>query len=473
MGKTIYYTDSNKTGISPEMIQKGVLKPKFLNINKIRMLMFMFIIGIILTTSSGKAFAFFESELMPENSGHQTSTYLNQISIDEDEGNGAFRDALLGGNLILNIRTRGEFVSHWELSGAQAITSKLQFGYNTGSYYGFSALVDFVNVNAFTPTRFNAAGLNNQPDRAIVADPELTVLNQLYSQFHLEKTETTIRAGRQRIIHDDARFIGNVGWRQNEQTYDAISVQSSLGLDEFNFQYSYLWQVNRIFGPQHDMGVLDADSHLASASYSGLPFGRLSGFFYLFDFSNAPGLSLNTLGGQLDGTLPIYSREGSRKFSWNYKFTYAAQNTSADHPADYTVNYYRLSSGILAESLADIGFGYEVFGSDDGEAAFQTTLATLHAYQGWADMFLTIPPEGIKDFHVTGTVFLPYDFNLTGRYHWYHSNTGGQEFGRELNVSLSKQLHENVGILFKYADFRGEADFENIRKTWIQLQFDF
>ena len=29
--------------------------------------------------------------------------------------------------------------------------------------------------------------------------------------------------GRQNIVLDNARFIGNVGWRLNEQTFDALS----------------------------------------------------------------------------------------------------------------------------------------------------------------------------------------------------------------------------------------------------------
>ena len=46
-----------------------------------------------------------------------------------------------------------------------------------------------------------------------------------------------------------------------------------------------------------------------------------------------------------------------------------------------------------------IGGGYEVLGADDGAAltSFQTPLATLHKFQGWADKFLTTPPNGIRE----------------------------------------------------------------------------
>lgn len=58
-----------------------------------------------------------------------------------------------------------------------------------------------------------------------MADPECTEANQAYLQMKLG-TFTGI-AGRQRVILDNARFIGNVGWRQNEQTYDAVTFKSA------------------------------------------------------------------------------------------------------------------------------------------------------------------------------------------------------------------------------------------------------
>ena len=37
-----------------------------------------------------------------------------------------------------------------------------------------------------------------------------------------------------------------------------------------------------------------------------------------------------------------------------------------------------------------------MLGSDGGVAAFQTPLATLHAFNGWADLFLTTPARGLR-----------------------------------------------------------------------------
>ena len=68
--------------------------------------------------------------------------------------------------------------------------------------------------------------------------------------------------GRQRITLDDHRFIGNVGWRQNEQTFDSVRVTTNL-IPDLKLDYSYIWEVQRIFGSKSSR----------SASYGSPPSG--------------------------------------------------------------------------------------------------------------------------------------------------------------------------------------------------------
>jgi hypothetical protein len=53
------------------------------------------------------------------------------------------------------------------------------------------------------------------PTRDVIADPQTSELNQLWVSY-TGIPDTEIKGGRQRIIFDDSRFIGNVGWRQME-----------------------------------------------------------------------------------------------------------------------------------------------------------------------------------------------------------------------------------------------------------------
>src|SRR6266567_3368446 len=61
------------------------------------------------------------------------------------------------------------------------------------------------------------------------------------------------------------------------------------------------------------------------------------------------------------------------------------------------------SSDVCSSDLAafKFGAGYEVLGADKGApfTSFQTPLATLHKFQGWADKFLTTPPNGIRELY--------------------------------------------------------------------------
>jgi len=64
--------------------------------------------------------------------------------------------------------------------------------------------------------------------------------------------------------------------------------------------------------------------------------------------------------------------------------------------------------GALLAGLTGL-VGYEVL-EGNGAIGFATPLATLHAFNGWADMFLTTPANGLKDLYFRASYALPADF---------------------------------------------------------------
>jgi len=108
-------------------------------------------------------------------------------------------------------------------NNATAIPLRARINFHTSDLYGFSAKAEFDYVFNFGVEDFNAGGGNtpNPPGYPVIADPGGDDLNQLFLQYKGKIGQ--LRVGRQRIIYDNARFIGNVGWRQNEQTYDSFS----------------------------------------------------------------------------------------------------------------------------------------------------------------------------------------------------------------------------------------------------------
>lgn len=382
--------------------------------------------------------------------------------------NNLFR-ALSGGRITFNNRFRVELVTQDGLDDARALTNRLQLGYGTRPYHGFSGYVDFVDVRPIGPANYNAAGLNNKPGHAVVADPRLTVLNQLYGQFRDESFGFMLRVGRQRIIHHSSRFIGNVGWRQNEQTFDALTANSSFGVENLNLEYSYIWQVNRIQGPDHPMGIFTSDSHLAHLIYDDLiPGSRFTGFYYYLDFDEVPLFATQTYGVRLNGSFSM-----GEDLSVQYAGSFALQESAGENPVNYSAAYYMADLSVGKTGRVRAGAAWEVLGSDNGDAAFQTPLATLHAVQGWADLFLNTPPDGLEDFSVYATATLPWDVNATARHHWFHSNEMDDQYGREWNFSVGKRFTPNLSFLLKFADFRSESTLPDSRKFWLQMEIAF
>ena len=132
--------------------------------------------------------------------------------------------ALEEGKIDLDLRYRYE---HVEQEGfdedADASTLRLRLGFGSGVYYGFSAYVDFEVLRAIGADDYTST-VNGKDEFPAVFDPEDEELNQAYLAYSAPK-KTVVRLGRQRIVLDNHRFVGNVGWRQLEQTFDAISVK--------------------------------------------------------------------------------------------------------------------------------------------------------------------------------------------------------------------------------------------------------
>ena len=364
---------------------------------------------------------------------------------------------------------------------ANAPTIRTRAGYTTAPLYGFQAMVEGENVSAIgSEQNYNAAGSNQAGDKPIVADPTTTELNQAWLSYTYTNW-VSAKGGRQRLVLDNHRFIGDVGWRQNMQTFDAGTIESK-PLPDLSLFYGYLWEVNRVFGDVDDLPAtsanrdFDSDSHLFNVSYSGLKWGRFVGYTYLLDLENRAGTanSCATYGGYFAGAAPV-----SEKFSLGYRAELAWQTDYADSPLSYGAEYYNLE---LSASVKPVSFGagYEVLGTgsnDDGvgSVGFKTPLATLHAFNGWADVFLNTPAKGLRDAYGFVQVTTPGDVPVRLVYHKFDADNGGADFGHEVDLQASKKFGKHWTLLAKYAFYDGKetpARFD-VQKLWAQAEFNF
>ena len=126
-----------------------------------------------------------------------------------------FVESILAGKPIINLRYRFEHVDQEGLpEDANASTLRSRLGYETQAYKNFYVLVELESVFSIGKERFNDT-INGKSDFPVVADPETTELNQGFLNFD-GLPDTSLRFGRQRIVLDNQRFVGAVGFRQNE-----------------------------------------------------------------------------------------------------------------------------------------------------------------------------------------------------------------------------------------------------------------
>ncbi|MEM8737304.1 MAG: alginate export family protein [Planctomycetota bacterium] len=405
--------------------------------------------------------------------------------------NPTLEDIVKAGKVTFDLRLRYQYADRRGLEPSNAATGRLRLGYKTDTYEGLSGFIEFEGTRAADPQGFNSV-VNGVPG-TVIADPENEELNQLFLQYAYENPDSGYkfigRAGRQRIILDDARFIGNVGWRQNEQTFDAGYVDIS-PFKNFSARYGYISEVNRIFGEDGSGGTADfeSDSHIINVALNQLKIGdvnlgKLVGFAYLFDFSNSEANSVNTFGARLTGKQPI-----NDDWAIAYAGSYAVQTDVDGNPnGDFEVDYAALELKGIYQGKYQFGAGYEILGSDDG-IQFRTPLATLHKFNGLADVFLAGPqsnggPFGLQDFYAFVAAPLPYGFKAKVVYHNFANAEEGDFLGQEIDFVVTKKLSANATFLVKYANFYdGDSytvpggptiTFDDITRTTFQIDFKF
>lgn len=367
---------------------------------------------------------------------------------------------------IFNARLRYEGVEQDGIAEtADALTYRLRVGFETGAVANTKFLIDFDHVEDVIAD-FNST-LNGKGNFPVIADPNVTELNRL-QLTNTSLDDTRITLGRQRIILDDARFIGNVGWRQNEQTFDALRVQNT-SFGDLAIDASYIRKVNRIFGDNSPSGTWDGDNVIINVSHP-TPFGKITGFTYLLDIEDGGGVfSSQTLGARINGGMSL----GEGQLS--YVLSYAQQDDYGNSPFDYGANYV-LAEGVYTQNGLSAGLGLEVLGGDT-QRAFQTPLATLHKFQGWSDKFLATPLSGVEDLYVKagyapGGVGPFKGTKLLATYHDFSGETNGADLGSEINF-LASAKYKKLGFTLKYADYQAETLARDTQKVWFQVEYGF
>lgn len=379
---------------------------------------------------------------------------------------GSFENALLNGSIWLNARYRYEDVGQDGIQRhAEASTLRTRAGYESGQFDGFKVGFEVQNLHDIGAEHFNN-GINGKTLYPTVADPEDTDLSQGYIAYDGIKA-TEIKVGRQLINLDNQRFVGMVDWRQLGQNFDAASIYSTY-FDHTTLFYAYVRQVNRVFGDDSTVGKFIGNTHLMNASYEFAPALKVTGYTYLMDFqsdtASIKSLSNATYGLRFTGKYPL-----CKEANFAYTLEGAHQNSYSDNPLGVSENYYLLEPAVTAFSVTG-KLGYEML-EGNGTTAFQTPLATTHAFDGWADKFLTTPANGLLDKYASLSYKVPFgndlikDTSLTGVYRQFNSDAGNVDDGHEWDGLIEHTFFQHYTASFEVADYRAEHLFTDTTKV--------
>ena len=377
---------------------------------------------------------------------------------------------------ILDARLRYEYVDQ-PAREADALTLRVRAGLEVKHESGFSALAEMEVTGGFiddyNALPFAVPGEDQyRPQYAVVADPQNGELNRLQLQY--KSAPLTLTVGRQRINLDDQRWVGSVGWRQNEQTFDAVRAEGKLGPAVLDVTYSESQRTifGNAGGPRQsydgDFWLLNGGAKLGPVT--------LKAFAYLLDYDEGffVANSSQTYGVRAATEVPVTSA-----IKVKLAASYAKQSDYKSNPFDYSADYALVEAGTSFMGFGITG-GYELLGADNGRAV-QTPMATLHKFDGWADVFLTTPQTatyaGLQDAYVSvgrkfdGIKFLP-GLNASIAFHQFDSDTGDVEYGTEWDALIGFKLG-SAAVAVKYANYDAVGFAVDTEKLWLQAEFSF
>lgn len=351
------------------------------------------------------------------------------------------------------------------LGDATAVTLRSALKYTTAPLKGFTGVLEFEDVRIVGGDAYSVPQTGFKTGKySVITDPETTEVNQMFLQYI--QGGFTARFGRQDIRYDNQRFIGAVPWRQDYQSFDAVTLEYKKDAAQtYTIDYHYVTQRDRIFAQAADINSSDHLFH----GFINTPVGTLTGYAYLLEEDIVLTNGLDTYGARLTGT----RRLGG--YDWTYLAEYATQDYERG-VTKYDADYYTLEGGVTVKGTT-VKVGLESLGSDTGLYGFATPLATLHAFEGWADQFLTTPTQGIEDTYVNisrlvfgGTAtFVYHDFSAE------RSTATVDDLGDEINLQWVLPVRNNYQYGIKYADY-SQGDIaakvdKRIFWTWVQMTF--
>lgn len=389
----------------------------------------------------------------------------------------SFADAITGGKFSGNMKFRWENVNQDnKLNDANAYTLRTQIGYETKALFGFS-----INTQVYGLSPFNddyndlkkGDPITSRRTYSVVADPEDYDFHQVYLQW--ANADTNVKFGRQNMFLDNWRYIGDVRFRQNWAVFNGLSFVNT-SLPKTTVTLAHFEQIKQI-----TTKIENGNFEIANIKYAITPTTSLVGCGYFNDWDGADlkPTSNKTFGLRLDGKSNLH-------YQWHVLYTaeYAKQDDYKTGNQDIDNYYYRVGGGVEYNSWF-MRIDQEKLSSNSNKRAFQTQLGTNHLFQGWADVFLITPNEGIDDtILIAGGKFM--GATIKTEYHWISSDSSfakvgggsGNQYGTEFDLGIYYHLTKQLTGSVEYAYFKEDDAYESAlksetQKIWVTGVYEF
>jgi hypothetical protein len=384
--------------------------------------------------------------------------------LEGDQAPASWAEALAAGEPWVDLRLRGESVSVPGMDDrAMALTLRGAVGLASVPYRGFSIGVELEGVTDFGVDTYNDT-LNGDTSRPIIADPAGFELNQAWAHYESSRGYS-LRLGRQILNLGNGRFVGSEPWRQNNRTFDALTL-THVHTSRLLLTAAYVYNVNGVTGSSSPAGDVESDSLLLHASY---PLGESSmaeAYMYDLDLDNPLLPSTRTLGARVEVDVDVLGK------GLDFQGEFANQRGSGVNPERVDAGYAHLSLGAQFAAIT-YTLGTEILqGSDVPGNTLTTPLGSVHSFNGLADMFATTPLQGLDDTYYS----ISGDWNelkIAATYHEFSSFRASQKYGTELDLTLTRELASGLRVGIGTADYTADTFGADTLKAWVWAAYSF
>ncbi|MCF6330414.1 MAG: hypothetical protein L3I99_02550 [Sulfurimonas sp.] len=384
-------------------------------------------------------------------------------------------DSADGVNILSDIKVVGQIRPRLEMvddgnsftDDATAFTArtKLTASANLFEIEGLTSTLGMISVNNFGATDYNQGGGGHGKAQgngaySVVLDPQDAMLSEASLDYTVGKT--ALHIGRSNINLDNQRFIGTVGWRQLERSYDTVYAANS-DVENLSVLAAYVYG----FAGVGSVETADTKSILLHAAYDVMPELKVTAYGYLLASIH------DTYGLALTGTVDVGTK-------LTYRAEYAIQGDAtmemSDAPGNADASYMNIDVGTNISGIL-VGLNYEVLsGADSGdETAFSTPLGTNHKFNGWADKFLGTPAGGLNDLNIRVGYKAKGFGKILVKYHMFTSDVGSDDYGTEINAVYVNKIPGVKGLngLVKYANYSADTYSADTTKIWLGVDYKF